>query len=75
VPVRTAVRQGRAANTLLAAATTAELLVVGHQRRGPLGRPLRSVTYATVHRAGCPVLVVPLHVPAGADATSAVAVG
>ncbi|MGY1700252.1 universal stress protein [Geodermatophilus sp. SYSU D00766] len=75
VPVRTAVRQGRAADALLAASFTAELLVVGHRRRGPLGRPLRSVTSAVVHRAGCPVLVVPLHVPADADATSAVAAG
>ncbi|MGY1792399.1 universal stress protein [Geodermatophilus sp. SYSU D00525] len=69
VPLRAVVRQGRAAETLLAAALTAELLVVGHRRHGPLGRPLRPVTSAVVHSAGCPVLVVPLPLPpAGADA-------
>ncbi|MGY1607790.1 universal stress protein [Geodermatophilus sp. SYSU D00700] len=64
VPVRPVVRHGRAADTLLAAGLTAELLVVGHRRHGVLGRPLRSVTSALVHHAGCPVLVVPLPVPA-----------
>ncbi|MGY1779909.1 universal stress protein [Geodermatophilus sp. SYSU D01036] len=70
VPVRRVVRQGRAAETLLAAALPAELLVMGHRRHGLLGRPLRSVTSAVVHSAGCPVLVVPLPPPAGADAVA-----
>ncbi|MGY1829337.1 universal stress protein [Geodermatophilus sp. SYSU D01180] len=68
VPVSTVVRQGRAADTLVAAALTAELLVVGHRRHALPGRPLRSVTSAVVHAAGCPVLVVPAARPPGGQA-------
>ncbi|SHN88369.1 Nucleotide-binding universal stress protein, UspA family [Geodermatophilus obscurus] len=66
VPVRRVVEPGRPAEALLAVATTAQLLVVGHRHRrgGALG-VLRSVTNAVLHRAACPVAVVPL--PARAD--------
>ncbi|WP_409329606.1 universal stress protein [Trujillonella humicola] len=70
VPVHTVVRRAGAAQTLLAAAFTAELLVVGHRHRvGPIAR-LRSVTSAVLHRAACPVAVLPLGagVPAAAPA-------
>ncbi len=53
------VRRGHPAQTLLAAATTAELLVVGHRRRG-LTDAIGSVATAVLHRADCPVLVVPV---------------
>ncbi len=49
----------RAANALVAAASTAELLVVGHRHRGVLAR-LGSSTHGVLHRAACPVAVVPL---------------
>jgi len=38
---------------------TAELLVVGHRSRRPLAR-LGSTTHGVLHRAGCPVAVVPV---------------
>ena len=59
VPVRRVVQHGRAAPALLAAALTAELVVVGH-RHGRLRDLLGSVSHALLHRAPCPVLVVPL---------------
>jgi nucleotide-binding universal stress UspA family protein len=61
IPVRRVVERGRPAEALLAVATTAQLLVVGHRHRhgGPIG-VLRSVTNAVLHRAACPVAVVPL---------------
>ncbi|MBN1092817.1 universal stress protein [Blastococcus sp. TML/M2B] len=67
VPVRRVVEQARAADVLLSAALTAELLVVGRHHRpgGPLGT-LRSTTNAVLHRAGCPVEVVPGAGPAEA---------
>ncbi|MGY1747321.1 universal stress protein [Blastococcus sp. SYSU D00695] len=71
VPVHPVVRRGGAAPTLLAAALTAELLVVGH-RQDRVGH-LRSVTSAVLHRATCPVTVVPLG--AGAPAGRRPAVG
>jgi len=57
VPVRRVVERARAAQLLLAASLTAELVVVGHHHRavGRLGR----VASALLHRAGCTVLVVP----------------
>jgi nucleotide-binding universal stress UspA family protein len=66
VPVRRVVEPARPADALLAVATTAQLLVVGHRHRrgGALG-VLRSVTNAVLHRAACPVAVVPL--PVGAE--------
>ena len=47
--------------TIPAAGLTAALLVIGHHRRRRLG----STTHAVLHRANCPVAVVPL--PAGAS--------
>jgi nucleotide-binding universal stress UspA family protein len=43
---------------LLTVAATAELVVVGHRHRA-FGR-LGSVASAVLHRADCPVLVIPL---------------
>jgi nucleotide-binding universal stress UspA family protein len=56
VRVREVVVREKAARALVQAALTAELLVVGHRRRRALG----STTYGTLHRAPCPVAVVPL---------------
>jgi nucleotide-binding universal stress UspA family protein len=56
VPVREVVVREKTARALVAAGLTAELLVVGHQRRRTLG----STTHAVLHRASCPVAVVPL---------------
>ncbi|NIH68540.1 universal stress protein [Modestobacter marinus] len=58
VVVQQVAERGSAARLLLAAALTAELVVVGH-RHHRLAR-LGSVASAVVHRAGCPVAVVPL---------------
>ncbi|MGY1708813.1 universal stress protein [Geodermatophilus sp. SYSU D00758] len=58
VPVREIVVRDRTARALVAAALGARLLVVGH-RRHRLAR-LGSTTYGVLHRAGCPVVVVPL---------------
>ncbi|MGY1669784.1 universal stress protein [Geodermatophilus sp. SYSU D00710] len=58
VPVREAVVRDRPARALLAAALTAELLVVG-ARPHRLPARLRSTTHAVVHRPPCPVAVVP----------------
>ncbi|MCZ2812075.1 MULTISPECIES: universal stress protein [unclassified Modestobacter] len=57
VVVRQVAEHGPAAQLLLGAALSAELVVVGHPHRrlGGLG----SVAAAVVHRAGCPVAVVP----------------
>ncbi|MGY1741936.1 MULTISPECIES: universal stress protein [unclassified Blastococcus] len=49
----------RAAAALLAAAATAQLLVVGHRQRGRLAR-IGSTTHGLLHRAACPIAVVPL---------------
>jgi nucleotide-binding universal stress UspA family protein len=49
----------RPAPALLDASTAAELLVVGHRHRGRLAR-LGSTTNGVLHRASCPVAVVPL---------------
>jgi nucleotide-binding universal stress UspA family protein len=59
-PVRRIVEHGHPAAALVAASLAADLLVVGHRSRatGLLG----SVTAAVVHRAACPVAVVPLRV-------------
>jgi nucleotide-binding universal stress UspA family protein len=56
VPVREAVVRGRTAPALVAAAMTAELLVVGHRP----GRFLGSTTHSVLNRACCPVAVVPI---------------
>jgi nucleotide-binding universal stress UspA family protein len=60
VPVRRIVGRAAAAPTLVAAALTAELVVIGHRRRGGALGHLSSVTTAVLHGASCPVAVVPL---------------
>ncbi|WP_029432350.1 universal stress protein [Blastococcus sp. URHD0036] len=57
--VREVVVRDRAAAALLSAGLTAQLLVVGHRHRRRLDR-LGSVTHAVLHRAGCPLAVVPI---------------
>src|SRR5205085_11621409 len=61
--VREVVEHERPAAALVAASLTADLLVVGHRRRH--GGTIASVTAAVVHRAECPVAVVPLPARAG----------
>jgi nucleotide-binding universal stress UspA family protein len=58
VAVREVVVRERTVPALTAAGLTAQLLVVGHRRRR-LAR-LGSTTHGVLHRAGCPVAVVPL---------------
>lgn len=58
VPVREVVRE-RTARALVSVGLTAQLLVVGHRHRTALAR-LGSTTHGVLHRAGCPVAVVPL---------------
>jgi nucleotide-binding universal stress UspA family protein len=59
VAVREVVLRERTARALVSVSLTAELLVVGHRRRRPLAR-LGSTTHGVLHRAGCPVAVVPV---------------
>jgi nucleotide-binding universal stress UspA family protein len=60
VAVQEVVRMHQPAGTLLDAAVGAALLVVGSRRRGPLrGLVLGSVGQTVLHRAPCPVAVVP----------------
>ena len=59
--VREVVIREKPARALVAAAMTAQLLVVGHHRHRALG----STTHAVLHRATCPVAVVPLAARAG----------
>jgi nucleotide-binding universal stress UspA family protein len=56
VEVREAVVRDKTARSLVAAGLTAQLLVVGHRRRHALG----STTHGVLHRAACPVAVVPI---------------
>lgn len=56
VVVREVVVRDRPARALVAASLTAELLVVGRRSHRALG----STTHGVLHRAGCPVAVVPL---------------
>ncbi|GGS26271.1 universal stress protein [Streptomyces aureoverticillatus] len=52
--------EGHARAALLAAAGSADLLVVGARRRkGHIGMQLGSVNHAVLHHAACPVAVVP----------------
>ncbi|MGY1669843.1 universal stress protein [Geodermatophilus sp. SYSU D00710] len=59
VTIREAVVRERPARALLAAGLTAQLLVLGARRHRGLAR-LGSTTHAVVHRATCPVAVVPV---------------
>ncbi|WP_369134865.1 universal stress protein [Modestobacter sp. I12A-02662] len=59
VPVREVVVRDRTARALVAAALTAELLVIGHRRRNRLAR-LGSTTHGVLHRTTCPLAVVPI---------------
>ncbi len=61
VPVRRRVQHGPdAAQALLAATATAQLVVVGRPRRSGLSESLSSsVGHALVEHAGCPVVIVP----------------
>ncbi|WP_320779566.1 universal stress protein [Streptomyces sp. CRN 30] len=60
VEVRESAAEGRPAGALIAAATGAGLLVVGHRLTDrPLGPRTGPVTHAAIHHAGCPVAVVP----------------
>jgi nucleotide-binding universal stress UspA family protein len=54
----------RPSRGLLAAALTAELLVIGHRRRNRLAT-LGSTTHGVLHRAPCPLAVVPVAAEAG----------
>jgi nucleotide-binding universal stress UspA family protein len=64
VVVREVVVRDRTAHALLAAALTAELLVVGHRRRNRLAA-LGSTAHGVLHRTSCPLLVVPVGPGAG----------
>lgn len=59
VAVREAVVRDRPASTLVALGLPAELLVVGRPPHGRIRR-LGSATHGVLHRAGCPVAVVPV---------------
>lgn len=67
VPVREVVVRERTAPALLAVGLTAQLLVVGRTPHGRLPR-FGSATHAVLHRAGCPVAVVPVTSGAGTTA-------
>jgi nucleotide-binding universal stress UspA family protein len=64
VVVREVVARDRPARALVEASWDAQLLVVGRSHRHPLGR-IASPTHAVLHRAGCPVAVVPTSEPTG----------
>ncbi|MFG2810297.1 MULTISPECIES: universal stress protein [Streptomyces] len=60
VPVSSQVVEGSARQALLAAASDADLLVVGARRRhGRVGLQLGLVNHAVLHHAPCPIVVVP----------------
>jgi len=59
VEVREVVVRDRAARALREAAVGAELLVVGHRHRSVLSR-LGSTVHGLLHRAPCPLAVVPI---------------
>jgi nucleotide-binding universal stress UspA family protein len=61
VPVAAELVEGRAADVLAAAGSTADLLVLGGHRRSPVGHTaLGSVSEECVRTAICPVVVIPL---------------
>ncbi|MCC9306180.1 universal stress protein [Kitasatospora sp. RB6PN24] len=54
--------RGHAGITLVDAAATAELLVIGaRHRRSPVGEHLGAVAHAVIHHVRCPVALVPYH--------------
>ena len=59
VAVSEVVVRDRAASALLERSAGADLLVVGHRHRSLLAR-VGSTTYGLLHRAACPLAVVPL---------------
>lgn len=60
VPVREIPVESRPQPVLVEAARSAELLIVGARRRhGTVGMQLGPVNHAVLHRAACPVVVVP----------------
>ncbi len=59
VRIEGTVLRDRPATALLHASAAAELLVVGHRHRGRLAR-LGSTTHGVLHRAECPIAVVPV---------------
>ena len=62
ITIRQQVVQGHPATVLLAAATGADLLVVGSRGHGGfVGSLLGSVSHRCVAHATCPVVVVPAH--------------
>jgi len=60
VPVVEHIEMGSAGQVLLAAAGTAQLVVVGRRaRRTAVGARIGSVAHGVLHHAPCPVAVVP----------------
>ncbi|MDP6282128.1 MAG: universal stress protein [Acidimicrobiales bacterium] len=59
VEVRKIVKKGRAADTLMAAAEGADMLVVGNRGRGGFaGLRLGSVSQSIAHHSPCPLVIV-----------------
>jgi len=59
VEVRKIVNKGRAADTLMAAAEGADMLVVGNRGRGGFaGLRLGSVSQSIAHHSPCPLVIV-----------------
>lgn len=62
IPPETTVREGAAADELIAESSRLDLLVLGSRGFGPLRRiVLGSVSTKVLRAAGCPVLVLPRH--------------
>ena len=59
VEIREVVKKGRAADTLMAAAEGADMLVVGNRGRGGFaGLRLGSVSQSIAHHSPCPLVIV-----------------
>jgi nucleotide-binding universal stress UspA family protein len=59
VEIRKVVKKGRAADTLMAAAEGAAMLVVGNRGRGGFaGLRLGSVSQSIAHHSPCPLVIV-----------------
>lgn len=64
-PVASEIVEGRPADVLTAAARTADLLVLGSHGHSRLRHTvLGSVSEECVRKAGCPVVIIPMAVPA-----------